>query len=150
MEYVTCSMQWNCTTLENMEGDFCIIDLESTVRPNSPPCWVNCVLLGKQLCSLSASGPQSLAKYRLLAGNREHGAAVKQKANTHDLGSRCFHARGVRVFAMPVLPRVDGAGDGVVAVVHGVWSPAVAPHALRAVVSGHGQVLREGSRKKGA
>lgn len=58
------------------------------------------------------------------------------------------------MFAMPIfffwliLPRVDGTGDGVVAVVHGVWSPAVAPHALRAVVSGHSQVLREGSRKE--
>lgn len=43
---------------------------------------------------------------------------------------------------------MDGTGDGVVAVVHGVWSPAVAPHALRAVVSGHSQVLQEGSRKE--
>lgn len=43
---------------------------------------------------------------------------------------------------------MDGAGDGVVAVVHGVWSPAVAPHALRAVVSGHSQVLQEGGRKR--
>lgn len=41
------------------------------------------------------------------------------------------------------LPRVDGAGDSVVAVVHGVRSPAVAPHTIRAVVSGHSQVLRE-------
>lgn len=58
------------------------------------------------------------------------------------------------VFEMPffffylTLPRVDGAGDGVVAVVHGVGSPAVAPHALWAVVSGHSQVLREGNRKE--
>lgn len=52
------------------------------------------------------------------------------------------------VFFWLILPRVDGAGDSVVAVVHGVWSPAVAPHALRAVVSGHSQVLRGGSRKK--
>lgn len=41
------------------------------------------------------------------------------------------------------LPRVNGAGYGVVAVVHSVWSPAVAPHALRVVVSGHSQVLKK-------
>lgn len=47
------------------------------------------------------------------------------------------------------LPRVDGAGHSVVTVVHRVRSPAVAPHALRAVVPGHGQVLGErGKRKK--
>lgn len=33
------------------------------------------------------------------------------------------------------------------AVVHGVWSPAVAPHTLRAVVSGHSQVLTEENPK---
>lgn len=38
---------------------------------------------------------------------------------------------------------MNGAGHGVVAVVHGVWSPAVAPHALRVVVSGHSQVLKK-------
>jgi len=56
---------------------------------------------------------------------------------------------------MRYLPRVDGAGHGVVlAVVHGVWGPAVPTHALCAVVSGHGQVLegREGGAeiKKGS
>lgn len=46
-----------------------------------------------------------------------------------------------------LLPRVNGAGHSVVAVVHGVRGPAVAPHTLRAVVSGHGQVLQEEDRK---
>lgn len=41
------------------------------------------------------------------------------------------------------LPGVNGAGYGVVAMVHGVWSPAVAPHAFRVVVSGHSQVLKK-------
>lgn len=46
------------------------------------------------------------------------------------------------------LPRVNGAGHSVVcAVVHGVGSPAVASHTVRAVVSGHSQVLREEMRK---
>lgn len=36
VENVTCSMRWNCTSMENMEGDICIIDLESTVRQNNP------------------------------------------------------------------------------------------------------------------
>lgn len=39
---------------------------------------------------------------------------------------------------------MNRAGHSVVAVVHGVRSPAVAPHTLRAVVSGHSQVLGEG------
>ena len=48
---------------------------------------------------------------------------------------------------MRYLPRVDGAGHGVVlAVVHGIWGPAVPTHALCAVVPGHGQMLGE---KKG-
>lgn len=42
-----------------------------------------------------------------------------------------------------LLPRVNGAGHSVVAVVHSVRSPAVAPHTLGAVVSGHSQVLRK-------
>lgn len=42
-----------------------------------------------------------------------------------------------------LLPRVDGAGRSVVAVVHSVRSPAVAPHTLGAVVSGHSQVLKK-------
>lgn len=43
---------------------------------------------------------------------------------------------------------MNGAGHGVVAVVHHVWSPAVAPHALGAVVSGHSQVLEEDDGEK--
>lgn len=46
------------------------------------------------------------------------------------------------------LPRVNGAGHSVVTVVHHVRSPAVAPHALRAVVPGHSQVLGEQGKKK--
>lgn len=47
------------------------------------------------------------------------------------------------------LPRVNGAGHSVGAVVHGVRGPAVAPHTLSAVVSGHSQVLgEEESRRK--
>lgn len=42
-----------------------------------------------------------------------------------------------------LLPRVNGAGHGVVAVIHSVWRPAVAPHTLGAVVSAHGQVLKK-------
>lgn len=38
---------------------------------------------------------------------------------------------------------MDGAGCNVVAVVHGVRGPAVAPQTFRVVVAGHGQVLRE-------
>lgn len=40
-----------------------------------------------------------------------------------------------------LLPRVNGAGHGVVTVVHGVRSPAVASHAVRTVVPGDGEVL---------
>lgn len=42
-----------------------------------------------------------------------------------------------------LLPGVNGAGYGVVAVVHSVGSPAVAPHTLGAVVPGHSQVLQK-------
>lgn len=54
---------------------------------------------------------------------------------------QCSSSRVVKQAAELLLPRVDGAGHGVV--VHGVWSPAVAPHTLRAVVSGHSQVLEK-------
>lgn len=47
------------------------------------------------------------------------------------------------------LPRVNGAGHGVVAVVHHVRSPAVAPHTLGAVVSGRSKVLSEGHKDAG-
>lgn len=50
-------------------------------------------------------------------------------------------SRGDGQTAELLLPRVNGAGHRVV--VHGVWSPAVAPHTLGAVVSGHSQVLKE-------
>lgn len=68
----------------------------------------------------------------------------------------CLYARTELVYVVSVsvehrseetvqllLPRVNGAGHSVVAVVHGVRGPAVAPHTLRAVVSGHSQVLEE-------
>lgn len=138
---MTGSTQWNDTSLENMEGSLCVIDLE--------PCLVNCVLLGKQLCSLSAFGLQGFAKNQLVAGKRKHRVTAKQRSPTWATSVTVASLRrlcGSRFFWL-ILPRMDGAGDGVVAVVHGVWSPAVAPHALRAVVSGHSQVLREGSRK---
>lgn len=54
---------------------------------------------------------------------------------------QCSSSRLVKQAEELLLPRVDGAGHGVVAVVHSVWSPAVAPHTLGAVVSGHSQVL---------
>lgn len=40
-----------------------------------------------------------------------------------------------------VLPGVNGTGHGVVTVVHCVRGPAVTPHVLGTVFSGHGQVL---------
>lgn len=47
-----------------------------------------------------------------------------------------------------VLPGVNGAGHCVMTMVHRVWSPAVSPHTLRAVVSGDSKVLGRSEEEK--
>jgi len=78
--------------------------------------------------------------------NNTRVCAVVMRMCMHYMSLLSLAYAGEQILADPMrlcLPRVNGAGHSVVAMVHGVRSPAVAPHTFRTVVSGHSEVLEK-------
>lgn len=94
-------MRWNCTSMENMEGDICIIHLESTVRQNNPVgktlfCWVSSSAAYLHLGRKASQNIDSLQGTESIEPRRSKRPTRTTPATVASMRS------GAWVFAMPI------------------------------------------------